>query len=41
MRAVLDDVEGTAVGADNSLSKRISHGYASLSGAWSEQATEK
>jgi hypothetical protein len=37
MRSVLDDVEGTAAGADNPLSKSNSHGYASFSGAWSEQ----
>jgi hypothetical protein len=36
MRPVLDDVEGTAVGADDTLSKRIGHGYTSSSGAWSE-----
>jgi len=39
MRPVLDDVEGTAVGADYTLSKRIGHGYTSFSGAWSELMT--
>jgi hypothetical protein len=39
MRPVLDDVEGAAVGADYTLSKRIGHGYTSFSGAWSELLT--
>ena len=39
MRSMLDDVEGTAVGADDTLSKRIGHGYASFSGAWSGLVT--
>ena len=41
MRAVLDDVEGTAIGAEYTLSKRIGQGYTPFSGAWSEKMTEK
>jgi hypothetical protein len=39
MRPMLDDVEGTTVGTDYALSKRVGHGYASFSGAWSELMT--
>jgi hypothetical protein len=36
MRPMLDDIEDTTVGTDYALSKRVGHGYASFSGAWSE-----
>jgi hypothetical protein len=39
MRPVLNNVEGTAIGADYTLSKRIGHAYTSFSGAWSELVT--
>jgi hypothetical protein len=41
MRSMLDDVEGAAVGADDTLSKRIGHGYTSFSGAWSGEMMGK